>query len=120
MLSTLRKSLICPACGVVVAEALLKPWPRRLLQNLVLTSPEGHHIQPMGVDLQLRLAEQALADAASARERDEAESRLAYLRRNVAESIYDLRCRNGHRILRTMPEIVRAVRRSPGSWVSLG
>ena len=38
----------------------------------------------------------------------------------MSELAYDLRCRNGHRVLRTVPQIVRAMRGSPGAWVSLG
>jgi hypothetical protein len=33
--------------------------------------------------------------------------------------VFELRCRNGHRTLRTMPQIVRAMRSSPGAWVDL-
>jgi hypothetical protein len=118
-LRTLRRSLTCPACGVIVAEAVRWGWPRSLLQNVTVTAPEGYVVQPIGVDVQLRLAKQEVANAASARERDDAQTRLAYLRRNAAELVYHLRCRNGHRTLRTMPDIVRAMRKSSGSWVSL-
>jgi hypothetical protein len=115
----LEKSLLCPACGVVMADALVPRWPGSLLESLVVSTPEGHRLQPMGVGVQVRIAQREVADAASARQRDEAEARVKYLKRNVSELVYDLRCRHGHRLLRTVPQIVRAMRDSPGAWVRL-
>jgi hypothetical protein len=116
----LEKSLLCPACGVIMADAMVPRWPGSLLESLVLTTPDGHRLQPVGVGVQVRMAEQQVAEAASAREREEAEARLRYLRRNVSELVHDLRCRNGHRLLRTVPQLIRAMRGSSGAWVSLG
>ena len=111
----ITKKLTCPACAAIVADATYQRWP----SALVLVSVEGHLLQPMGVALQIRLAEQEVATGLSSPEQDAAEARLAYLRRHASELVYDLRCRNGHRVLRTMPQIVHLVRSAPGSWVTL-
>jgi hypothetical protein len=111
----ITKKLTCPACGAIVADATYRRWP----SDLVIVSVDGHLVQPTGVALQIRIAEQEIAAAAGSPEQDAAEARLAYLRRNASELVYDLRCRNGHRVLQTMPQIVHRVRSSPGSWVTL-
>jgi|1185.fasta_scaffold1152642_1 hypothetical protein len=102
---TLRKQLTCPGCGVVIADATYTRWPGRL----VLLSPEGVRLQPESVGLQLRRA------------RDEHDTvRAEFLERHLEELVFDLRCRNGHRTLRTMPQLARAVRAAGGTWVDLG
>lgn len=109
------KQLTCPRCGVVVGDAVYQRWPGKL----TITSPEGYRIPTLSVGVQVRLAKQRLA-AAPPDEHDEAAARLRFLRDNVSELIYDIRCRNGHSTLRTMPQLVRALRRTPGQWVSIG
>ena len=42
------------------------------------------------------------------------EDRADFVRRHLGELMYDLRCRNGHSTLRTMPQLVRALRRAGG------
>ena len=116
----LEKSLLCPACGVILAEALVPRWPASLVESLRVTTPEGQRLQPLGVGAQVRMAQQQAAEAASDRERAEALARVRHLKRNVSELVYDLRCRNGHRLLRTVPQIIRAMRGSRGAWVTLG
>ena len=111
----IRKELTCPACGLIVATAVYRRWPG----TLTLTSFDGRPQAPMGSGLQRRLAEQELGSASPGAQRSEAEARLAFLDRNLGELTFDLSCRTGHRTLRTMPQIVRAVRRTPGAWVSL-
>lgn len=111
-----RKQLTCPACGVVLADALLAPW----LSRLELTSLDGRILQPEGVGLQIRLTEQQLAAADSRAATEQARARLEFLRRHLEELVYDLRCANGHSTLQTMPQLVRAIRRTPGRWVSVG
>jgi hypothetical protein len=37
----------------------------------------------------------------------------------MGELMYDLACRRGHRTVQTMPAILRALRRTPGSWVPI-
>ena len=111
----ISKKRTCPACAAIIAEATYRRWP----SDLVLISVDGHLLQPTGVALQIRLAEQQIAAGLSSPEQDATEARLAYLRRHASERVYDLRCRNGHQLLRTMPEIVHLVRSSPGSWVTL-
>ena len=99
---TVDKQLTCPACGDVIAAVAYRPWPG----NLTLTSPDGYRIQPVGGALLLRQAEeQAAAD------------RIAFVRRNLGELLYDLRCRRGHSTLSTAPRLVQAVRATPGAWV---
>jgi hypothetical protein len=101
---TLEKELTCPTCGVVVAHAAHRRFPSRL----VMTDPDGFPVVPESVALQLQRA----------RERDD-EDAVAFLRRHVTELVVELRCRNGHRTLRTVPQVVRAMRGSPGAWVDL-
>jgi hypothetical protein len=107
------KQLTCPRCGDVVADAVYQRWAGRL----TITSIDGHQITPGGWAIQLRLAQQDMASA-SVEDSEEAEARLDFVRRNIGELIYDLRCRQGHSTLRTGPQIIRALRRTPGRWVS--
>lgn len=111
----ITKRLTCPACGAIIAEATYRRWP----SDLVLISVDGHLLQPTGVALQIRLTEQEIAAGLGSPEQDAAEARLTYLRRHASELVYDLRCRNGHQVLRTMPEIVQLMRSSPGAWLTL-
>jgi hypothetical protein len=110
------KQLTCPSCDDVVADVVYRPWAGRL----VLTSIEGEPITPSGWAIQMRLAEQELsAAAAAAKGVAQAQSRLDFLKSHIGELIYDIRCRRGHSTLRTGPQIIRALRRTPGRWVSL-
>jgi hypothetical protein len=90
----------CPACGDVIADATHRLWPG----DLVLVAPPGHRLQPTGGGLLLR---QFAEDP----------DRLAFVRRNLAELIFDLRCPRGHTTLVTMPSLARAIRTTPGRWV---
>ena len=101
----LRKELTCPACGDVLAAAVFRPLPARL----TLTSPDGLVVQPTGGAVLLRR-----------RAQEESPARAEYVRRNLAELIFDLRCRRGHSTLATMPALVRAIRTTPGRWVPAG
>ena len=98
-----EKHLTCPACGDLIAAAVYRP----LAGQLVLTAPAGHQLQPTGGELLLR----RFADDPD---------RLAYVRRNLGELIFDLRCPRGHETLVTMPALVRAMRSTPGRWVPAG
>jgi hypothetical protein len=109
-----RKELLCPGCSDIVATAVHTRWPG----NLVLTSPEGYRLQPSSAAVQIRQTQQQLRDAAPG-DLHHAEDRLDFLHRHREELIYDLRCRRGHSVLRTAPQIVRAMHRTPGAWVSL-
>ena len=110
MARPLVKELICPACGVVIAEATYRRWP----PDLVLVAPSGVLLQPETVAVQM-----ARAQAAEQAGDSEAATHVAFLERNLGELVYDLRCRNGHSTLRTMPQLVRSVRRAGGRWVDL-
>lgn len=105
LLRPAAKQLVCPACGVVVADARYRPFPG----TLVLVSPDGAQLQPStgGVLLRQVQAESAGAD------------RVDFVRRHLGEVLYELRCRNGHSTLRTLPQLVRAVRHAGGRWVDL-
>ena len=113
---SITKQLICPACGVVIADATYQRWPG----NLTLLSPEGYRIQPESVGVQIRRAETEVERAPSAATRKYAEDRVRFLKRSVAELVFDLQCRNGHSTLRTMPQLVRAIGKAGGRWVDLG
>lgn len=110
-----EKDLLCPACGDIVAAAVYTRWPG----NLVLTSPDGYRIQPESAAVQIRLAQQDQATGEPAA-RLAAPDRLDFIRRNMGELIYDLRCHRGHSTLRTTPQIARAMQKTPGAWVTLG
>jgi len=111
----LTKQLLCPACGLLIGDAAHQRWPG----DLTITSAEGHLLQPTRVSLLRQLAEQETVAASTPAERDRALSRLEFLRTNSGELVYDLSCPAGHRMLVTMPRLVRAMRRTPGSWVTL-
>jgi hypothetical protein len=64
----------------------------------------------------VRLVEQELVTAEDA---PQARARLDFVKLHIGELIYDIRCRRGHATLRTGPQIVRAVRRTPERWISL-
>jgi hypothetical protein len=104
-LRPVTRQLVCPACGVVIADARYRPWP--VLFTLV--SADGALLQPEsgGVLLRRVRAEPAGSD------------RAEFVQRHLGELMYDLRCRNGHSTLRTLPQLVRAVRRARGRWVDL-
>jgi hypothetical protein len=111
----LRRQLTCPACAVVLGEARYRRFP----PDLHVTSPEGHLVQPDGVAVLLLRARAEVERAGTGAAGDAARDRLAFLERNWTELVYDLRCANGHSTLRTMPQLVRAVRGAPGEWADL-
>jgi hypothetical protein len=104
LLRPVDKQLVCPACGVVLADARWRRWV-----TLALTSPEGAVLQPVSGGTLLR---QVQAEPGGA-------DREAFVRRHLGELLFDLRCRNGHSTLRTLPQLVRAVRRAGGRWADL-
>ncbi len=113
MALSVTKQLMCPSCGVVVATAVLRRWPG----SLVLTAVDGTPLPPERVGLQLERARARVA----ANPRDPAAvDRLTFLKENLEELVFDLTCRDGHSILRTMPQIARAIRSAPGPLVDLG
>ena len=71
-----------------------------------------------GWSVALRLVQPDITSA-SVEDLEEAQARLDFVKRNIGELIYDIRCRRGHATLRTGPQIARALRRTPGRWVSL-
>jgi hypothetical protein len=110
----LRKQLVCPACGDIVADALHQPWRGRL----VITSLEGYQIMPLSGSLLLRMAEQDIASP-TPRDLEGSKARRDWIHANIAELIYELTCRRGHSTLRTSPQIAHAIRHTPGRWVRL-
>ena len=111
MWRAVRKQLICPQCGTVMAEVAYRSFPPRLR----VISLEGIEVPPESVALQLQRAKAAAGNATGGPARD----RVTFLERNLSELVFDLRCRNGHSTLRTMPQVARAVRRAGGQWVEL-
>jgi len=100
---------------MVIADATYQRFPG----NLILVDPEGYRLQPEGVALQERRVRGELERASSPGEAQRARERLDFLDRHSTELVYDLRCRNGHSTLRTMPQLVRAVRDAEGQWADL-
>lgn len=105
---------MCPRCDDVVADVVYVPW----VGSLTITSMDGDQITPSGWALQLRLAEQDLASACLDKQA-EAQARFDFVSRNMGEVIYDIRCRRGHSTLRTVRQVIQALRRMPGRWVNL-
>ncbi len=66
----------------------------------------------------LQLA-RAKAHAAADPRDPAAADRLEFLKRHLEEMVFDIPCPNGHSLLRTMPQLARAIRHSPGEWVDL-
>jgi hypothetical protein len=110
----LVKQLTCPRCGDIVAQAAYRRFP----PSLRIETPDGALLQPSSGAVLLRTAERRMAEAAPA-DRAEAENARDFVRRHLGELMYDLRCRRGHGTVQTMPAIVRAMHRTPGSWVPI-
>lgn len=108
---SISKKLTCPNCGVVIADATYRRWPG----NLILVSPEGVRLQPESVAVQLRRAQVDHGGSPGGTEGLD-DARIDFLRRHLDELVYDLRCRNGHSTVRTMPELV--IRGAHGQWVA--
>ena len=66
----------------------------------------------------LRSTEQRLASA-SEQDRPEASRRRQFVLGHPGDRLYDLKCPDGHYTLRTAPQISAAIRRTPGTWVTL-
>jgi hypothetical protein len=112
---TVQKQLGCPACGELMAQVSSRLFP----PVFVVHARDGSEVTPLSGAVLQRIAEQEMA-AASGAARQEATARRDFVKRNSAELIYDLRCPNDHVTMRTRPQIVTAMRRTPGQWVSLG
>jgi hypothetical protein len=110
----LVKQLTCPRCGDIMAQAVYRRFP----PSLRIETPDGVLLQPGSGAVLLRMAERRIAEAAPA-DRAEAENARDFVRRHLGELMYDLRCRRGHSTVQTMPAIVRAMHRTPGSWIPL-
>jgi hypothetical protein len=113
VLRRLTKQLTCPRCGDVVADAEYRPFP----SSLRLHGTDGALLQPTSGAVLVRLTQRQVADTDDPGHAD-AEDRFEFLRRNLGELMYDLRCPRGHGTLATVPGIVRAMRHTPGRWVA--
>ena len=110
---SISKKLTCPTCGVVIADGTYQRWPG----NLILVSPEGVRLQPESVAVQLRRAQAERSGSSPGGTNELDDARVDFLRRHLGELVYDLRCRNGHSTVRTMPQLVRAIQSAHGQWV---
>lgn len=111
----ITKQLICAHCDAVIGTASCRPL---LSWRLDITSFEGYQLTPLTSAVQLRIAEQEL-DSAEPEQRQRAQWRVNFIRRQLLEVIFDLPCPRGHRTLVTEPRIARAMRKAKGSWVFL-
>ena len=84
---------------------------------LTITSVDGSPVVPTSCVVQLRIAQQRLAEA-SPGERPAAQERMAFLGEHLAEQVVELRCRRGHETVQTVPGLLAALRRTPGRWVT--
>lgn len=109
----LVKQLTCPQCGDVVADADYRPFPSKLR----LRGTDGAPLRPTGGAVLVRLTQRQLDDPDDPG-RAQAEDRMEFIRQNLGELMYDLRCPRGHVTLATAPGIVRAMRHTPGRLVS--
>jgi hypothetical protein len=108
-----RKQLICPRCGQVMAAAVF-----RVFGGLRITTPDGVLLPPVTGHLLLTIAEQQL-NSASAEDYPEAKRRLDFVVRNAGDRLYDIKCPGGHYTLKTAPQITKAIRRAAGDQVTL-
>ncbi|GJF06234.1 hypothetical protein [Pseudonocardia sp. D17] len=97
----IRRQLLCPVCGTLLADAAY----RRLPPNLTLRAADGTIMQPTSAAVLLAQLQPG------ARSED---PRARYVEQNLGELVYELRCVAGHQMLRTMPEIVRRIRTARG------
>jgi hypothetical protein len=80
----------------------------------------GSSVNPIAAGVLRRITEREPAEATDAVAREVAQDRMAFVDKSSTELIYDLICPRGHRMLRTDPQITRALTRTPGEWVHLG
>ncbi len=107
------KQLICAECDQVMGTA---SW--QLFTGLRIMSPDGFRLTPVSNDLMLRSTEQRLASA-PAPDQPEASRRRAFVLSHPGDRFYDIKCPNGHQTLSTAPRITKAIRQTPGNWVTL-
>ncbi|WP_189332652.1 hypothetical protein [Actinoplanes ianthinogenes] len=108
---TVRKQLLCPACGDLVAEAIHRRFPAML----TVRAPAGYEVMPR----RSAALERELLAGELPGDPDQATLRQMLLRYH-ADLIYELTCPRGHVTYRAAPVVVQAVRNSPGAWVQLG
>lgn len=106
---TVRKQLLCPACGDVMAEAIHRRFPAML----TVLATAGYEVMPR----RSAAVERDLAEGALAGVPDERELRDMLLRYH-ADLIYELMCARGHVTYRAAPAVVDAVRTTPGSSIN--
>jgi hypothetical protein len=100
---------------MLIGEAAHQRFPG----DLTVTSAAGHLVQPTRVSILRQLAEQEAVAASTPADRDRALSRLAFLRTNASELVFDLACPQDHRLLVTMPRLVAAMRHTSARWVTV-
>jgi hypothetical protein len=108
---TVRRQLLCPACGDLLGEAMYRRFPAML----TVRATAGYEVMPR---------------RSAAVERDLREGRLPgvpderalrdMLIRHHADLIYELMCPRGHVTYRAAPQVVDAVRAASGQWAHLG
>jgi hypothetical protein len=109
------KQLTCAHCGEVFADAYYRP----VTGTLVITSrADRQQLVPFTPGFELQLAQQKLTCGPDS-ERAAARRRAEFIGRHAGERMYDLLCAHQHSNLATAPQIARALRRSPGQWISL-
>ncbi|MFI1995543.1 hypothetical protein [Actinoplanes sp. NPDC020271] len=107
---TVRKQLLCPACGDVMAEAIHRRFPAML----TVLATAGYEVMPR----RSGAVERDLLEGTLAGVPDEQTLRDMLLRYH-ADLIYELMCPRGHVTYRAAPAVVDALRDTPGTWVTL-
>jgi hypothetical protein len=107
---TVRRQLLCPACGDIVGEAIHRWFPAML----TVRAPAGYEVMPR----RSAAVERDLREGVLAGVPDEQTLRDMLIRHH-ADLIYELRCPRGHVTYRAAPQVVDAVRAASGQWAHL-
>jgi hypothetical protein len=100
---TVRKKVVCPGCGDVMAEVVHRWWP----PVFTVRAPAGYEIMPQ----RSGAVERELDAGRLTGVGDEGALRKMLLYYH-ADLIYTLTCPRGHVTVRAEPQVVRAVRRA--------
>ena len=118
------RELTCARCRGVIAFVRTRPFSLLKVQHV-----DGYDISPHGTTVAVRIEQARLARLQREREAvpelvgdsevEEVHRRLAYLKREAGEVVYEFVCPCGATHLRSLPDLSRAIRRAEASRVEL-